>query len=189
MESKLFYQSRCYLIMITFNRTSMESKRSKLLFVIPIRTTFNRTSMESKRGYILEGFTTGASLLIEPVWNRNCSVGERRVTATFYLLIEPVWNRNAYTIPEDRISPLPFNRTSMESKPISAITVLSSVVTFNRTSMESKHFQDFPSDFQSFPFNRTSMESKRAPRLLLSRHSRWLLIEPVWNRNVNSAGS
>ena len=58
--------------------------------------TFNRTSMESKRSSALTAAWISA-LLIEPVWNRNFKLrAGRKLIAR--LLIEPVWNRNVYIV-------------------------------------------------------------------------------------------
>ena len=53
-----------------FNRTSMESKPLKSAGVMALSTSFNRTSMESKL-QLLCLIQTSSILLIEPVWNRN----------------------------------------------------------------------------------------------------------------------
>ena len=60
-----------------------------------------------------------ATLLIEPVWNRNgpATSLSLQTMATALLLIEPVWNRNVFGAVPDRYPHLTFNRTSMESKP------------------------------------------------------------------------
>ena len=57
---------------------------------------FNRTSMESKLFSDTHG-VEHASLLIEPVWNRNAENGSS-VTLSRTLLIEPVWNRNVSSL-------------------------------------------------------------------------------------------
>ena len=115
MESKPLNGRRCYSERLTFNRTSMESKRvsqqrpdlSTRLLIEPVWNrnkicvhrhwvacqTFNRTSMESKRRYVTLAITQ------------------------FYLLIEPVWNRNAAAAFVSANPWVTFNRTSMESKP------------------------------------------------------------------------
>ena len=56
-----------------------------------------------------------SKLLIEPVWNRNMPVLNRRLDLSYQLLIEPVWNRNRLYFIRIGIQPT-FNRTSMESK-------------------------------------------------------------------------
>ena len=58
--------------------------------------TFNRTSMESKRSIALRLEMLACTLLIEPVWNRNWFPRWEVWTASKdgILLIEPVWNRN-----------------------------------------------------------------------------------------------
>ena len=72
MESKPCFHRHLTIRTPTFNRTSMESKLIILRehFLILLQT-FNRTSMESKRWlWWLERCHFG-KLLIEPVWNRN----------------------------------------------------------------------------------------------------------------------
>ena len=54
---------------------------------------------------------------------------------------------------------------------------------FNRTSMESKHGERESFQNEVTTFNRTSMESKRCLMVMPERLT-FLLIEPVWNRNV-----
>ena len=56
--------------------------------------TFNRTSMESKHLYVAIDEVDFGYLLIEPVWNRNCPAASN-CSWMFSLLIEPVWNRNS----------------------------------------------------------------------------------------------
>ena len=76
------------------------------------------------------------------------------------LLIEPVWNRNGRPSGRRTASPLS---------------------TSNRTSMESKLSLYYQSAV-AYPSNRTSMESKLS-LVVYSNHKKYLLIEPVWNRN------
>ena len=56
-----------------FNRTSMESKLTKLMHGDSAEVTaFNRTSMESKLLFTHDNLLLDfMNLLIEPVWNRN----------------------------------------------------------------------------------------------------------------------
>ena len=79
------------------------------------------------------------------------------------LLIEPVWNRNNVTCTIQNTLEKTFNRTSMESKRAAASAI---------TPM-------------TFAFNRTSMESKPPHVSFLNRSNHRLLIEPVWNRNMD----
>ena len=78
------------------------------------------------RNFKVKMFTGAFSrLLIEPVWNRN-SIVFRLSTRRDSLLIEPVWNRNPTGI-HWSVSPVTFNRTSMESKRTSKNAVPSSI--------------------------------------------------------------
>ena len=56
---------------VTFNRTSLESKRLNSTSGIPAPMAFNRTSLESKPVKHTVSRRYFATLLIEPVWNRN----------------------------------------------------------------------------------------------------------------------
>ena len=109
-----------------------------------------------------------------------------RVKKLFKLLIEPVWNRNSQLYRADGFCTFTFNRTSMESKLFTKKQASKQITSFNRTSMESKQFNK-TSKFRylGYPFNRTSMESKHGR--LVGRYAlcRQLLIEPVWNRNID----
>ena len=99
------------------------------------------------------------------------------------LLIEPVWNRNRNGRKTCDEYLEAFNRTSMESKHTLRPNKTDTCFTFNRTSMESKH--ELPYQFVGvWAFNRTSMESKLPRPSILGQCPR-LLIEPVWNRNVD----
>ena len=77
-----------------------------------------------------------------------------------------------------------FNRTSMESKHPCAVETSHARSAFNRTSMESKLVLVCIDFLLVEPFNRTSMESKRGCTAHLWIPCSALLIEPVWNRNV-----
>ena len=78
-----------------------------------------------------------------------------------------------------------FNRTSMESKRFSWWRVYIHMErTFNRTSMESKRFQGYLLIQIHLSFNRTSMESKLRIAEKRLKIGEFLLIEPVWNRNL-----
>ena len=81
----------------------------------------------------------------------------------YFLLIEPVWNRNLDDIDAPDIPLMPFNRTSMESKPVfKPLRIWSLISSFNRTSMESKHLATTSTtEIYNVTFNRTSMESKQ----------------------------
>ena len=73
----------------------MESKLKSISSLsLQCAISFNRTSMESKRKdqMILQGREI---LLIEPVWNRNQAITVLSLCANS-LLIEPVWNRNKH---------------------------------------------------------------------------------------------
>ena len=72
MESKRICNPAVKAIARAFNRTSMESKRNIAPQGITWDGTFNRTSMESKL-LLLSYQKVRTWLLIEPVWNRNCS--------------------------------------------------------------------------------------------------------------------
>ena len=98
------------------------------------------------------------------------------------LLIEPVWNRNPNLLEAVLKFSKPFNRTSMELKPMWArASATLQAAPFNRTSMESK--RDEVNGFRGkvVAFNRTSMESKPRMRCPLVVSKMSLLIEPVWN--------
>ena len=82
------------VLILTFNRTSMESKLGTGAQLIKNTHTFNRTSMESKHKTDDTPLTKDV-LLIEPVWNRNLTEGNRFIGRDSGLLIEPVWNRNS----------------------------------------------------------------------------------------------
>ena len=119
--------------------------------------------MESKRS--VESSVAGsASLLIEPVWNRNCEL-ENFNRIPFSLLIEPVWNRNEINQVNNQIKrslliePV-WNRNFSIPHP-----TCKRIRPSNRTSMESKlgsvsHIE------RKFPSNRTSMESKRTSKIM-----------------------
>ena len=123
----------------TFNRTSLESKLTKTgfhcrfdrhLLIEPVwnqnftlgfmdkafASAFNRTSLESKLAFGLEVVSEFFSLLIEPVWNQN-SLNSFSSRPPNSLLIEPVWNQNFSLSTRRVLRFLPFNRTSLESKP------------------------------------------------------------------------
>ena len=91
--------------------------------------TFNRTSMESKRGIMLQAHADNPGLLIEPVWNRNrlCACLDILFST---LLIEPVWNRNLLAYALGVASVVTFNRTSMESKLAVIARAVSCVIHF-----------------------------------------------------------
>ena len=160
MESKpLCIQSDVHEF-LTFNRTSMESKHGCVivipfaLLILLIEPVWNRNMIRNRL------LPSSSTLLIEPVWNRNCEltstitrhrclliepVWNRNVIATFIgvsdaqgLLIEPVWNRNVCSADCASVMPVPFNRTSMESKPTINFCPCPPPWSFNRTSMESK---------------------------------------------------
>ena len=100
------------------------------------------------------------------------------------LLIEPVWNRNMGTLSKKRCFRIPFNRTSLESKPLCLTIFKEKLSTFNRTSLESKHVCEREAGLHHAAFNRTSLESKHNRVDLPDGRKLALLIEPVWNRNV-----
>ncbi len=75
----------------------------------------------------------------------------------------------------------PFNRTSMELKPVSASCSVGSVAPFNRTSMELKLQIESDSRGVFGTFNRTSMELKPLINLFNPSLGGTLLIGPVWN--------
>ena len=102
-------------LILSFNRTSMESKHmlqravrhAPALLIEPVwnrnlstecprssGSSFNRTSMESKHVGTLGVYSTPGILLIEPVWNRNQRLKVEFGVSRVMLLIEPVWNRN-----------------------------------------------------------------------------------------------
>ena len=100
---------------LTFNRTSMESKQKEVVDFQPSRATFNRTSMESK--LILELLY---DTIDELPFNRTSMESKQNqigLTCPCFatLLIEPVWNRNS-EVKLEVASSRTFNRTSMESK-------------------------------------------------------------------------
>ena len=104
------------IFLISFNRTSMESKLHLKLITLIIFQAFNRTSMESKLRPVVCPVPRHRCLLIEPVWNRNL----KKASVLYALLYS-------------------FNRTSMESKLVSDSRASSiPSCSFNRTSMESK---------------------------------------------------
>ena len=114
----------------------MESKRCWFRRDCGWLLSFNRTSMESKRNH--QGNRRNQfQLLIEPVWNRNMPKQKARRFTARQLLIEPVWNRNTAETPGDWTRTT-FNRTSMESKHQGVGNMPYRPHTFNRTSMESK---------------------------------------------------
>ena len=80
-----------------------------------VTVTFNRTSLESKRDCEVQLIAKSLFLLIEPVWNRNLSRHHVRLRKP-RLLIEPVWNRNYCRYFRSCFWQHPFNRTSLESK-------------------------------------------------------------------------
>ena len=113
---------------MSFNRTSMESKRV-FSFVGGGEMTFNRTSMESKLPYpILES-------VFESPFNRT-SMESKPIMTVFeatkerHLLIEPVWNRNMASKPASANNSRSFNRTSMESKLIISLATLKHLFNF-----------------------------------------------------------
>ena len=145
-----------------FNRTTMELKRMLARSVISSPQPFNRTTMELKLHILPALHQIPPWLLIEPLWNWNSGEAEREGVGEA-LLIEPLWNWNSCAA-IFQASHTAFNRTTMELKP--------------------SRFAQYFSSLN--PFNRTTMELKRPPGPVLSRSAWMLLIEPLWNWNVQS---
>ena len=89
-------------------------KRSQITTSSAALLTFNRTSMESKLISLGAMLSSRLSLLIEPVWNRNTTLATRfRYTGAFNRTsMESKHKFNASSFSRT----LSFNRTSMESK-------------------------------------------------------------------------
>ncbi len=91
----VIYKELYAIIVKPFNRTSMESKLQNGAISVTLNpSAFNRTSMESKLTTISSQTDEKMLLLIEPVWNRNFSLGLLLRLRLRLLLIEPVWNRS-----------------------------------------------------------------------------------------------
>ena len=127
---------------MTFNRTTMELKRHCRRLFFRDFLPFNRTTMELKRKFSSRNNSHGVRLLIEPLWNWNATPSAPRhpcapllikplwnwnpassanTECWRELLIEPLWNWNNDGVRRVRLLDQPFNRTTMELKPASAI--------------------------------------------------------------------
>ena len=105
------------------------------------------------------------------------------------LLIEPVWNWNSHRGSYQSHHHQTFNRTSMELK-LTLFPYNRTVrAPFNRTSMELKPPRHGAFFCCGAAFNRTSMELKLCSRVKSELKIFSLLIEPVWNWNVNRVQS
>ena len=80
-------------------------------------------------------------------------------SSDYSLLIEPVWNRNYQMMPTSDICDLPFNRTSMESKPEKVIERCREIAKLLIEPVWNRNPYDDLRDYNGYT----------------------LLIEPVWN--------
>ena len=121
-------------------------------------------------------------VIIEPLWNWNCSLFLPLVDG-FQVIIEPLWNWNVrpYCLP---LSLLRYNRTFMELKSEMASVRNFRFWSYNRTFMELKWLNLIFLLTWTSSYNRTFMELKFAYRFLSCRKL-CVIIEPLWNWNLN----